>query len=221
MHPCFATTTTKKLHYTTCLLVPVLITLNQLGKSTKHSWHYETTTSVRRVKQLLTSGYSLTGTNSFSCRWTMGPIGSGSSRGCLSTRPFTVSLYMSLRTLLISKKHKHVHCGEQLNQQYNQTFTLLCIWYITVILILTSGQRLNVAYKSLSEKRKTTEICQLPRALFVIYRQLRKFVFWEYEKKRSSLVSVNIWRLSKAAAYYLKEIAHFENKLFWIKAENV
>lgn len=54
----------------------------------------------------LTSGYSLTGTNSFSCRWTMAPTGSGSSRGGLSTRPFTVSLYMSLRTLLISEKHK-------------------------------------------------------------------------------------------------------------------
>lgn len=57
----------------------------------------------------LTSGYSLTGTNSFSCRWTMAPTGSGSSRGGLSTRPFTVSLYMSLRTLLISERHQCNH----------------------------------------------------------------------------------------------------------------
>lgn len=54
----------------------------------------------KRVK--LTSGYSLTGTKSFSCRCTMGPTASGNSSGCLSTRPFTVSLYMSFLTLVIS-----------------------------------------------------------------------------------------------------------------------
>lgn len=45
----------------------------------------------------------------------MAPTASGSSRGGLSTRPFTVSLYMSLRTLLISGKHK-LQARQSLNE---------------------------------------------------------------------------------------------------------
>lgn len=52
----------------------------------------------------LTSGYSLTGTKSFSCSWATGPTASGSSSMSrpLNMPPFSVSLYMSLRTLPIS-----------------------------------------------------------------------------------------------------------------------
>lgn len=88
----------------------------------------------------------------------MGPTGSGSSSGCLSTRPFTVSLYMSLRTLLISERQKYVKCGKQLNKNRAVTLKKNGARYITVILILTYGEKPNVAYKS------------LPCVMFVFYR---------------------------------------------------